>query len=179
MGLTVAEKEHWKERLAHRIERKIQALVTQTDSTFLTKLDDKCHQLVKERYGVVSDLAKADQLEESSRRDAELSREMYAAILRKLNGLTKSSYINPYNCQSEIKVAIRNLAVNERAELLRESELGRKILKLEQEKEELLDTIWLATSPKQIKDLWEAVGELVDEDSTDLQAKALKAEPVE
>ncbi len=45
---------------------------------------------------------------------------------------------------------------------MKETELGRKVLQLELEKEQLLDTIWLATSPKQVKELWTALGELLE-----------------
>jgi hypothetical protein len=42
----------------------------------------------------------------------------------------------------------------EMAEVMSAHATGRDILELEREKDELLDTIWLATSNVQLKSLW-------------------------
>jgi hypothetical protein len=57
--------------------------------------------------------------------------------------------------------------------LLEEHPLGRRILRLEREKEELLDTVWLATSPAQIKELWAKFAEVLQWEPPDLQKEAL------
>ncbi|MBX3438886.1 MAG: hypothetical protein KF861_15450, partial [Planctomycetaceae bacterium] len=62
-------------------------------------------------------------------------------------------------------------------ELLEKDDLGRKILALRQEKEEMLDTVWLATSGKHIRELWTSVTELLQESPTLLQTKALSIPP--
>jgi hypothetical protein len=58
-------------------------------------------------------------------------------------------------------------------ELLGECETGRQILRLREEKENLLDTIWLATSPSQLKTLWTKVAELLGSEATQLERDAL------
>ena len=63
-------------------------------------------------------------------------------------------------------------------EILQESEVGLEILKLEREREELTDTIWLATSPVQIRSLWKDFTTMVTEEPTQLQKQALTYEPV-
>ncbi|MCA9120721.1 MAG: hypothetical protein H6822_35915 [Planctomycetaceae bacterium] len=50
----------------------------------------------------------------------------------------------------------RRQAVHE-DELLAELERGQEIVRLRQEKEDLLDTVWFATSGAQIKELWSKV----------------------
>jgi hypothetical protein len=60
-----------------------------------------------------------------------------------------------------------------RAELLAQDPHGQRILKLEQDKEDLFDTVWLATSPSQIKELWSRVSTLLGEPPTGLQKEAL------
>lgn len=50
---------------------------------------------------------------------------------------------------------------------------GQKILRLQDEPEELLDTVWLATSSIQIKELWSRVSKLLDQPPTGLQREAL------
>jgi hypothetical protein len=63
-------------------------------------------------------------------------------------------------------------------QLLADAEAGRKILALRQEKEDLLDTVWLATSPAQVRQLWQKVGELLGDELTQLQRDAMAIEPM-
>jgi hypothetical protein len=63
------------------------------------------------------------------------------------------------------------------ADILAESDLGRRVLSLREEKENLLDTVWLATSSTQIKQLWEQVNSLLEITPTALEDKALKISP--
>jgi hypothetical protein len=58
-------------------------------------------------------------------------------------------------------------------ELLAETPLGQQILKLRAEKEALLDTVWLATSSSQIRDLWSRVSVVLGEEETPLQRQIL------
>jgi len=63
-------------------------------------------------------------------------------------------------------------------ELLNESPLGKKVLTLRREQEELLDTVWLAKSPVQIKNLWNQVSQLLGQRITDLQTSAVQFDPL-
>ena len=56
-------------------------------------------------------------------------------------------------------------------------ELGRQVLKLRAEKENLLDVIWLATSSRQVRQLWTKVAELLGEEPTHLEREALSIPP--
>ena len=58
-------------------------------------------------------------------------------------------------------------------------ELGRQILRLRAEKDRLLDTVWLARSPAQIRQLWTKVGELLGDELTHLEREALAIAPAE
>ena len=62
--------------------------------------------------------------------------------------------------------------------MLAQSDLGREILKLSAERESLLDAIWLATSPRQVKDLWSKVAALLGDEPTQLERDALAIPPV-
>ena len=78
-----------------------------------------------------------------------------------------------YRHDREVDNAVaRRQAVHEE-ELLAETESGLRILKLRQEKDNLLDTVWLATSSKQIKELWSKVAEIQGDEQTPLQQDAL------
>ncbi len=69
--------------------------------------------------------------------------------------------------------AIRLRQQRFRREILANEPQGQKILHLEQEREELLDTVWLATSPTQVKELWSRVSQMLDQPLTGLQQEAL------
>ena len=64
-------------------------------------------------------------------------------------------------------------------QLLADDPVGRRVLHLEAEKERLLDTIWLACSPGQIRSLWAQLSELLGDAPTDLERAALAIAPEE
>ena len=72
-------------------------------------------------------------------------------------------------------IARRQAAHQER--MLADDPVGREIARLEAEKENLLDTVWLAGSPAQIKQLWTKVAELLGDEPTALEREALAIEP--
>ena len=53
--------------------------------------------------------------------------------------------------------------------------LGQQIQNLKREQEELLDTVWIATSPVQIAKLWSRVVALLGDSLTDLQQETLQS----
>ena len=64
-----------------------------------------------------------------------------------------------------------------RDELLADDPVGREVAKLEAEKEHLLDVVWLATSPREVRALWGRVGELLGDEPTALERAALAIAP--
>ena len=84
-----------------------------------------------------------------------------------------------YRHDREMQNAIgRRQAVYE-DELLGQSPIGQRILQLRNEKENLLDTVWLATSPRQIKQLWSKVADLLGDQQTQLEREALAIAPLD
>ena len=94
-------------------------------------------------------------------------------------GSSYSSYGRRAERDSKVRTAINARADAIEPDILLESDLGRRVLSLRQEKDVLLDTVWLATSPKQIKELWEQVNALLSACPTTLESKALEMEPAE
>ena len=62
-------------------------------------------------------------------------------------------------------------------ELLADHELGGQVLKLRAEKDRLLDTVWLACSSAQIKQLWSSVTRLLGDEPTELERDTLASPP--
>ncbi len=79
----------------------------------------------------------------------------------------------------EVDSAInRRQAVHEE-ELLAEDELGRRVLELRGQKENLLDVVWLATSPSQIRDLWTRFCKLLGDEPSAMEREALSIPPAD
>ena len=106
---------------------------------------------------------------------------LHRAMLATLRGVPVRSLRGEsvYSLERDVAEAVKNRQVVHEDELLADTSRGQEILRLRKEKEHLLDTVWLATSPKQIKDLWQKVDDLLDDEQTALQRDALAIEPVE
>jgi hypothetical protein len=115
--------------------------------------------------------ALAVQKDELERREQQAHRALLAVIRRVPTDEVQEAYFGRPHAEVARAVLARQ-AVHE-AELLAEAEGGREVLRLRREKENLLDTVWLATSPQQVKDLWRKVAELLGEEPTALQRVAL------
>ena len=79
----------------------------------------------------------------------------------------------------EVAEAIQKRQSAHQEQRLAEDPVGREIARLEAEKDNLLDTVWLACSPAQIKQLWIRVGELLGDEPTTLERQALAIEPAQ
>lgn len=176
MALTVTEREHWKERIARRIDKAIASVVSQADANLLDRVSREAKaqaakslgldDLMKRRTSAVNEIARLQ-----GERDG-LHREMEAVVRGlNVNDVGKASYYGSLPCV--VDDAIRSRAVAFEETLLAKDEYGRKILELRREKESLLDTVWLATSGKQIRELWEQVREYLAEKPTALESKAI------
>jgi hypothetical protein len=79
--------------------------------------------------------------------------------------------------ETEVSRAVSQRQAVHEDELLAEQEIGRQVLRLRAEKDRLLDVIWLATSPVQIRQLWSRVGGLLGDEPTQLEREALAIPP--
>jgi len=176
--LTVKEKEHWKERINRKVDQAIDNLMVGIDSGYLEKLGRQAHAMALESLGIQeldAQLNELDQREDEIRKERQNA---YQKLISQLMGRRKEEQPEHYYCRpSEIDQAIKKRKKLHQDELLAKDELGRKILTLRHEKEELLDTVWLATSGKQIRQLWGMVSELLQQSPTPLRTQALTVEP--
>lgn len=179
-GLTVTEKEHWKQRIAARIDRQIETICV-AEPNFLDRIVHQARQRAVQSLGLAELQAELDRAERESELLADQKRHIERAMLAIVRGVPIDAIDRhvPYGHEGEIfKATERRQKVHE-AELLAESDLGRRILQLRLEKEHLLDTVWLATSPVDVKTLWSKVNELLGDDSTPLQRAALAIPPAQ
>jgi hypothetical protein len=177
-NLTVAEKTHWRDRIQARIDRRIEA-ITAGDPALIERIRQEARGRALKSLGLAGFQAELDRI--STRRaeldahDARIRKEMLA----KVRGVSADDldYCSRVHDHPEIRAAVdRRRAVHEE-EMLAGHELGRQVLRLRAERENLLDVIWLATSPTQVRELWQKVGELLGEEPTALEREALSISP--
>ncbi|QDU74649.1 hypothetical protein Pan97_16610 [Bremerella volcania] len=179
-GLTVTEKEHWKDRIGKRIDKKIE-VVSAEDPNLLDRVHREARERALASLGLSKMQQELDEVEQQKSALEKRERQIERAMLAHVRGVPVEDIddYHSYRYDHEVDSAVnRRQAVHE-DELLAESENGQRILQLREEKDNLLDTVWLATSPKQIKELWSKVADLLGDDQTQLQRDALAIVPAE
>ncbi len=149
MGLAVSEKSHWKDRIACGIEQRIETLVAKGDPVLLRRAAEQARARACESLGIGAQQDELGKLQEQK-----LEREKRVRWLM----VEQRSIINGTSI---------------------EVELGRQVVALRTERENLLDTVWLAISPSQIKELWGQVNALLELKPTALEERALQTAPLE
>jgi hypothetical protein len=173
-GLTVTEKEHWKGRIAKRIDKRIDALVAAEPNLF-----DRIHRAARERaldsLGLAEWKAELDAVAREKENLERRERRLHCTTLAHVRGVPVEQLEDRYgyNRHDEVDRAIARRQAAHEDELLADSDLGRQILRFRQEKDNLLDIVWLAVSSANIRTLWERVGQLLGDESTPLQREAL------
>jgi hypothetical protein len=176
MTLTVTEKNHWKERIGKRIERTIEELITEHDPAFNGKIEQQARARAIESLGIAESYRRIDEIK-AAIRTLETERTQITEHIDRALIPSSESLRGYYDPPSRIERMIKDRQGFYEKELLNESTFGKKILALRREQEELLDTVWLATSPAQIKNLWSQVNQLLGHSVTDLQSSAVLFEP--
>jgi hypothetical protein len=170
MPLTVKEKEHWKERIEKKIEKAIEKAYRDEGNGLREKIRQQAKTRAMKHYGLEDYMRRY-----SSRKAqiAELQSQQFRASEEASKPLESMSRFCWSDRHSLIEGVIERAAQDVEKEILQESEFGRKILRLEREREELIDTIWLATSTIQLRSLWKDFSAILEEEPTELQKQAL------
>ncbi len=183
MTLRMAEKEHWRERIGKRIDQRIETLVAKGDPTLLERVSKDSRERALESLGIAEHQREIEEIEKQPEKLVRRTRRLQAEQRAVVNGTSVEDELerNDYYARSDHDVtsAVKRRAKALEADILAESDLGKQVLSLRQEKENLLDTVWLATSCSQIKELWLQVNQLLSASPTALEVKALEIAPVE
>ena len=182
MAISVAERNHWRDRIAARIDRRIETLVAKQDPALLQHVAEEARQKAYGSLGISSHQHELEQIEKQKKEIEKRERRLLAEQRAVINGTTVEQELERggyYRYDSEVENAVKARAKALEADILAESDLGKQVLALREEKDNLLDTVWLATSSSQIKELWEQVNTLLEVAPTTLEEKALKIEPVQ
>ena len=180
-GLTVAEKNHWKDRLSKRIDRQIETIAAE-EPNLLDRVKRDARERAMQSLSVADLQADVDAIEAEeealSKRKSVLHRTMLARV-RRVPLETIDQHYTPTHYNNEVENAIKARQSIHEDDLLAECEVGRRILTLRKERESLLDCVWLASSPIQVRELWAKVSELLGDEQTQLNRDALKTTPVQ
>ena len=178
-SLSVTEKAHWRDRIAAKLDKKIEGL-TAASPALMDRVKREARQRAVQSLGLVTLQAAIDAVAADRMALDQRERQTEVAMLAQVRGVVPADLDDchyGYNEQREVaNVVSRRAAVHE-DELLAQDETGREVLRLQQEKENLLDTVWIATSSAQIKQLWCQVNELLGDKPTHLERTALAIEP--
>ena len=178
MGLTITEKEHWKDRIARRIDKRIEAIFAEEPN-----LEDRIQREARQRalssLGLSDHQTELDAIEKQKKTLEEREQNLHREMLARFRGVPVSDVNDhfAYRYDNEVSNAVKRRQSVHEDELLAEHERGQEIVRLRQEKEDLLDTVWLATSGAQIKELWSKVAEVLGDQQTQLQREALAITP--
>lgn len=179
MALTVSEKQHWKERIARKISQAVDALLEKNNPNYMKEVAADARKEAPTRLGVVEVINHLKQLGLEEKRLKEEEENTVMQLLAIIRGADPKAVVMHFGWRDELDRATRKTQEVLEKELLAADPLGRQILKLRREEEELLDTVWLATSPQQIRSLWQSVAELLAGEVTPLQQHALSTPPPE
>jgi len=179
-GLTVTEKEHWKQRIAARIEKRVEALMAQSPGHW-DQIKRTARERALESLGLSDLQSELDEVvarrAELDERELQLQRGMLSRV-RRVDVADVDDCFYRAHVQQEVERAIAKRAAIHEDELMAEDDVGRDVLRLRADKENLLDVVWLATSPRQIRELWSKVAELLGEAPSRLEREALAIEPI-
>ena len=171
---TVAEIQHWQRRIARRIDQQVEALLASTPG-LRERIRHQARQRALQSLGLVELYAEWEtilaQQQELARRQRQALRALVATVRRvPLTEVADDAAGSPYD---EVRQALQRRQAAHERELLAEDPCGREVLRLWQEKEQLLDTVGLACAPLQVKALWRKVLELLGQEPTALERAVL------
>ena len=169
MGITVTEKERWNDSISKRIDSKIKAIKEQ-HAPIIKEIAARSGAQAVKNLGIKEDYEKLQKLEEeektAKKKAADLTEKIYAKI--RPDDSSGSYYI-----RNHLISAISDTSREIQSKLMLEHDFGKQIAGLEREKENMLDTIWLATSPRQATKLWQGVLLLLGDEITKFQKEVL------
>jgi hypothetical protein len=176
----------WKKRIGAKLNWRVEAIRSAHPALF-ERIDRTAHRRALESLGLDGPHAEMERIRAEEaildrRRDA-AQRAMIAAIrgvpTEEVTGTFPVRYGGGLSLPMEAATAIDRRQATHRDELLAEDPVGKQVADLEAEKERLLDVVWLACSPSQIRTLWSKVAELLGEEPTPLEREALAIAPPE
>jgi hypothetical protein len=184
-GLTVTEKQHWKDRIAARIARRVEAIKAEHPALF-DRINREAHAEALRSLGLAAGYAELEAVRAEEAALARRRKRAQRALLAALRGVPIEEVPDGFGIKYGVDLplpveaaeALGKRQAAHRERLLAEDPVGREVGRLEAEEDRLPDVVFLATSPGAIKQLWRKVEELLGDEPTGLERAALAIEPV-
>lgn len=171
MSMTVAEKEALQKILSNKIKDRVEDLKIEAEVEF-QEMQNKAEAQAVEQLGIQEEFIAAGRLyREFEEKEAQL-KIIWRGMAEKLG--SKDPGWRP---RGDVMGKVDKKAEIIKRSLMADHPIGKQILELRAEKKEMLGTIWLATSTKQVKDLWSHLDNLLGERMTQLEKDAMKIDP--
>ena len=185
-GLTVTEKTFWKERIAARIAKRIEAIQAAHPALF-ARIKRQAHTSALESLGLADAYAELEQIQAEEAALARRKKRAQRSMLASIRGLPIEEVPDTFSIRyggelplpNEAAEALTKRLAAHQEQFLGDDPVGRDIARLEAERDQLLDVVWLAASPAQIKQLWSKVAALLGDEPTHLEREALAIAPIE
>ena len=177
MSLTVKEKDHWKERIERRIDHKIKQIEASEPTHVWKEMTRRAEEMAWEDLAIGTLMQKSSSLKKQVETLEANRQRVWTEIAAVIRGVD----VETVRWQSHLTYEVERLIDSRKSLFLEkvraEHPKGQQIQRLQQEKDELLDTVWLATSASQIKELWSQIAEGLQSELTPFQQKALAIDP--
>jgi hypothetical protein len=179
-GLTATAKTHWRDRITRAVER-----IRARHPALFDRIARDAHARALASLGLTDLYADLESIRAEELALARRRKQTQKAMLATLRSTPIDEVGDGFSVRYGSELGLPNEAADAIArrqsahqeQLLADDPISREIGKLEAEKDALLDTVWLACSPAQIKQLWARVGELLGDEPTALEREALAIEP--
>lgn len=183
-GLTVTEKSHWRDRIASKINKAVERVKARHPALF-DRLTRQAHAHALTSLGLAEAYAELESIKAEEAALARRKRLAQRSMIATLRSVPIDEVTDGFNVRygselalpNEVAEAIARRQTTHHDQLLADDPTGREVARLEAEKDALLDTVWLAASPAQIKQLWTKLSELLGDEPTTLEREALAIEP--
>jgi hypothetical protein len=184
-GLTVTEKEHWRQRVSARISKRIESIKGRHPALF-ERVKREARARALQSLGLAEAYATLEQVQADAaaleRRRTRAQRTMLAVVrgvpIDEISDSINIRYGRELPLPHEAAEALDRRQEAHEEELLADDPVGAEIAHLKAERERLLDTVWLACSSAQIKQLWSKVSELLGDEGTPLEREVLAIAPI-
>lgn len=176
-GLSETNRGQLRDRIAARIDKAIDRLKAEVP-TLAGRVEREARAVATKSLGLDKLLLRKEQIEEEEKKLTAETQLIERTLVALVRGVPVKSVEHFYRTADEVDAAILTRQRVHEDKLLGQHPIGKKIIELKEEKDNLLDTVMLATSNTQVKEIWQHVDDLLGETPTKLQKAALRMTPV-
>lgn len=172
MGMTVAEKEALQAILKQKINDRIEGLEHEAEADF-TEMAEKAQTQAIQLLGFEEEFIQATRMYREYIELQKKLKTLWRSVATKL-GTSDPSWHPRTDVMNKVEEKTKVI----KNKFMADHPVGQKILTLEKAKSDMLSTIWLATSTKQVKDLFSVLDGLLGHQMTDFEKEVMALEPV-